>query len=77
MNKPRQRRHQFYYERLKVENKFKQAAKALPINIDRLTKGKSNARTHNTTNDWRSDWASYDADREVGAEKKAKCGKWC
>lgn len=31
MNKNRQRRHQFYYERLKVENKFKQAAKALPM----------------------------------------------
>lgn len=31
MNKPRQRRHNFYYERLKVENKFKQAAKALPM----------------------------------------------
>ena len=48
MNKNRQRRHQFYhqfyYERLKREKlsyeKFKQAAKALPINIEMLTKGK-------------------------------------
>ena len=51
MNKNRQRRHQFYYERLKVEIKFKEAVKALPINIEMLTKGKLNARTHNTTND--------------------------
>ena len=55
MNKNRQRRHQFYYERLKREKlsyeKFKEAAKALPINIEMLTKGKLNARTHNTTND--------------------------
>ena len=42
MNKPRQRRHRFYYERLKREIKFKQAVKALPINIEILTKGKSN-----------------------------------
>ena len=48
MNKNRQRRHQFYYERLKVENKFKEAVKALPIDINLLTKGKLNARTHNT-----------------------------
>ena len=51
MNKNRQRRHQFYYERLKREKlsyeKFKQAVKALPINIEMLTKGKLNARTHN------------------------------
>ena len=37
MNKNRQRRHQFYYERLKREKlnyeKFKEAVKALPINI--------------------------------------------
>ena len=37
MNKNRQRRHQFYYERLKREKlsyeKFKQAAKALSINL--------------------------------------------
>ena len=31
MNKSRQRRHQFYYERLKRETEFKQAAKALPM----------------------------------------------
>ena len=49
MNKPRQRRHRFYYEKLKREREFKQAVKALPIDIDMLTKGKSNARTHNTT----------------------------
>ena len=49
MNKSRQRRHQFYYERLKVEIKFKEAVKAPPINIEMLTKGKLNARTHNTT----------------------------
>ena len=42
MNKNRQRRHQFYYERLKREIKFKEAAQALPINIEMLTKGKLN-----------------------------------
>lgn len=47
MNKNRQRRHCFYYEKLKQE-KFKQEAKALPINIEMLTRGR-NARTHNTT----------------------------
>ena len=31
MNKNRQRRHQFYYERLKVEIKFKEAVKVLPM----------------------------------------------
>ena len=46
MNKNRQRRHQFYYERLKVEIKFKEAVKALPINIEMLTKGKLNDTTH-------------------------------
>ena len=55
MNKNRQRRHCFYYEKLKREKlnyeKFKEAVKALPINIEMLTKGKSNVRTHNTTND--------------------------
>ncbi len=51
MNKNRQRRHNFYYERLKRETEFKQAVKALPINIEMLTRGKLNARTHNTTND--------------------------
>lgn len=52
MNKNRQRRHKFYYERLKREKlsyeKFKQAVKALPVNIEMLTRGR-NARTHNTT----------------------------
>ena len=50
MNKNRQRRHCFYYEKLKQE-KFKEAVKALHIDINLLTKGKLNARTHNTTND--------------------------
>ena len=54
MNKNRQRRHQFYYERLKREKlsyeKFKQAAKALPINIEMLTKGKLNDPTIECTN---------------------------
>ena len=45
MNKPRQRRNRFYYEKLKQE-KFKEAAKALPINIEMLTKGKTNGTTH-------------------------------
>ena len=31
MNKNRQRRHNFYYERLKRETEFKQAAKALSM----------------------------------------------
>ena len=44
MNKNRQRRHNFYYERLKVENKFKEAVKAPPINIEMLTKGKLNVK---------------------------------
>ena len=56
MNKNRQRRNKFYYEKLRHEKlsqeklsqeKFKQAAKALPIDINLLTKGKLNARTHN------------------------------
>ena len=42
MNKNRQRRHQFYYERLKRETKFKQAAQALPINIEMLNKENRN-----------------------------------
>ena len=46
MNKNRQRRHQFYYERLKVEIKFKEAVKALPINIEMLTKGRLNDANH-------------------------------
>ena len=51
MNKPRQRRHRFYYEKLKRERDFKEAVKALHIDINLLTKEKLNARTHNTTND--------------------------
>lgn len=31
MNKNRQRRHRFYYDKLKREIKFKQAVKALPM----------------------------------------------
>lgn len=42
MNKNRQRRHQFYYERLKREAEFKQAVKALPIDINMLTKENRN-----------------------------------
>ena len=34
-----------------LTHEFKQAAKALSINIEMLTKEKLNARTHNTTND--------------------------
>ena len=47
----RQNNHRLYHETVKCEIKFKEAAKALPINIEMLTKGKSNVRTHNTTND--------------------------
>lgn len=46
MNKPRQRRHSFYYERLKREMQFKQEIKALPIDINLLTKGKTNESNH-------------------------------
>ena len=46
MNKNRRRRHQFYYERLKRETEFKQAVKALSIDIEMLTKGKLNESTH-------------------------------
>ena len=46
MNKNRQRRHQFYYERLKRETEFKQAVKAPSIDIEMLTKGKTNDTTH-------------------------------
>ena len=42
MNKPRQRRHAFYYEKLKREIKFKEAVKALPIDINMLTKENRN-----------------------------------
>ena len=44
----RQNNHRLYHESVKCEIKFKEAVKALPINIEMLTKGKSNARTHNT-----------------------------
>ena len=47
----RQNNHRLYHETVKCEIKFKEAAKALPINIEMPTKGKSNVRTHNTTND--------------------------
>ena len=46
MNKPRQRRHRFYYERLKRDKQFKEAVKALPIDINMLTKGKLNESNH-------------------------------
>ena len=49
MNKNRRRRHQFYCGCLKLELAFRRKAKAPPINIEMLTKGKLNARTHNTT----------------------------
>lgn len=42
MNKNRRRRHQFYYERLKLELAFRQKAKTLPINIEMLTKENRN-----------------------------------
>ena len=38
----RQNNHRLYHESVKCEIKFKQAVKALPINIEMLTKGKSN-----------------------------------
>ena len=48
MNKNRQRRHQFYYERLKREKlsyeKFKQAAKALSINLVKQHEAESEVR---------------------------------
>ena len=50
MNKNHQRRNKFYYEKLKREKlsyeKFKEAVKALPIDINLLTKGKLNDTTH-------------------------------
>ena len=45
----RQNNHRLYHESVKCEIKFKEAVKALPINIEMLTRGKLNARTHNTT----------------------------
>ena len=44
----RQNNHRLYHESVKCEIKFKEAAKALPIDIEMLTRGR-NARTHNTT----------------------------
>ena len=38
----RQNNHRLYHESVKCEIKFKEAVKALPINIEILTKGKSN-----------------------------------
>ena len=38
MNKNRQRRHAFYYEKLKRELKFKQAVKALPMPAIKMDK---------------------------------------
>lgn len=49
MNKPRQRRHCFYYEKLKRERDFKDAIKALHIDINLLTKGKRSERTNQRT----------------------------
>ena len=43
----RQNNHRLYHESVKCEIKFKEAVKALPIDINLLTKGKLNARTHN------------------------------
>lgn len=37
MNKNRQRRHNFYYERLKRETEFKQAVKALRMPAIKMT----------------------------------------
>ena len=42
----RQNNHRLYHESVKCEIKFKQAVKALPINIEMLTKGKLNESTH-------------------------------
>lgn len=44
----RQNNHRLYHESVKCEIKFKEAVKALHIDINLLTKGKLNARTHNT-----------------------------
>ena len=49
MNKNRQRRNKFYYDKLRHE-KFKEAVKALPINIEMLTKEKLNDPTIECTN---------------------------
>lgn len=42
----RQNRHRLYHESVKAELRFKQAVKALPINIEILTKGKLNDTTY-------------------------------
>lgn len=50
MNKNRRRRHQFYYERLKLELAFRQKAKALTIDTEMLTRGR-NVRAKSTNAD--------------------------
>lgn len=42
----RQNNHRLYHESVKREIKFKQAVKALSIDINMLTKGKLNDTTH-------------------------------
>lgn len=42
----RQNNHRLYHESVKCEIKFKEAAKALSINIEMLTKGKLNDTTY-------------------------------
>ena len=42
----RQNNHRLYHESVKCEIKFKQAVKALPIDINLLTKGKLNDTTY-------------------------------
>lgn len=50
MNKNRRRRHQFYYERLKLELAFRQKAKTLTIDTELLTRGR-NVRAKTTNAD--------------------------
>ena len=42
----RQNNHRLYHESVKREIKFKEAVKALPIDINLLTKGKTNESKH-------------------------------
>ena len=42
----RQNNHRLYHESVKRETEFKQAVKALPIDINMLTKGKLNESNH-------------------------------
>lgn len=51
MNKNRRRRHQFYYERLKLELAFRRKAKALTIDTEMLTRGR-NVRAKTTNASW-------------------------